>query len=491
MADRYWVGGTATWDGTAGSKWAATSGGPGGETVPTASDDVFFDGGSGAGTVTIGASRVAKSINCTGFTGTLGNSTNAITISGSVTLSAGMTYNHTGEMIFNGTGTLTTAGKTFSAVTVNGSGITLTLGDALDISTRIVTVTLGTLNTANYNVTANQLASNNSNVRTITLGSSTITLSNVTPVVFTTITNLTLNANTSQINCTGTSSTFNGSALTYYNVAFTTTATSTHNINQINVFNNVSVTGPASTGITQLIFNDRQTLNGGLSTSGTTAIRRVWFRSNTGFSGILAVTIAALGSQTLTINGAGSLTDADFRGLYIIGSAAPISGTRLGNRTNCRGITFSSPKTVYWNLAGAQNHTATGWATTSGGTPNADNFPLPQDTCVFNEAGSVTGTITIDSAIPYVGTVDMSARTSAMTISLANPTAIYGSWINGSGTTIANAGSFAFIGDGTNSITTAGKSMLRNFVFSAWGGTYNLNDAVSCGGFHADRKSVV
>ena len=30
MADRYWVGGTAAWDGTAGTKWALTSGGAGG-----------------------------------------------------------------------------------------------------------------------------------------------------------------------------------------------------------------------------------------------------------------------------------------------------------------------------------------------------------------------------------------------------------------------------------------------------------------------------
>ena len=33
MADRYWVGGTASWDGTAGTKWATTSGGAGNLTV--------------------------------------------------------------------------------------------------------------------------------------------------------------------------------------------------------------------------------------------------------------------------------------------------------------------------------------------------------------------------------------------------------------------------------------------------------------------------
>lgn len=43
MADRYWVGGTGTWDATAGSKWSTTSGGGGGSAVPTSSDDVYFD----------------------------------------------------------------------------------------------------------------------------------------------------------------------------------------------------------------------------------------------------------------------------------------------------------------------------------------------------------------------------------------------------------------------------------------------------------------
>ena len=176
MADRYWVGGTAAWDGTAGSKWAATSGGTGGETVPTTADDVFFSSAS-TGTATIATGNTgAKSINCTGFTGTL-TGTAAITVAGSVTLVAGMTYTHTGTVTFTGTGTLTTAGKTFSAVTIDASGFTVTLGDALNISSRSITVSRGTFDTANYSVTAGNLSSNISANRTITLGSSTVTLS--------------------------------------------------------------------------------------------------------------------------------------------------------------------------------------------------------------------------------------------------------------------------------------------------------------------------
>lgn len=45
MANRYWIGGTGNWENTA--KWSTTSGGSGGASVPTSSDDVFIDANSG------------------------------------------------------------------------------------------------------------------------------------------------------------------------------------------------------------------------------------------------------------------------------------------------------------------------------------------------------------------------------------------------------------------------------------------------------------
>ena len=53
MANRYWVGGTGTWDSTTKTNWSATSGGAGGATVPTSADDVYIDANSGSGTYTI------------------------------------------------------------------------------------------------------------------------------------------------------------------------------------------------------------------------------------------------------------------------------------------------------------------------------------------------------------------------------------------------------------------------------------------------------
>jgi hypothetical protein len=43
MADRYWRGGTGTWNTSSTTNWSATSGGSGGASVPTASDNVIFD----------------------------------------------------------------------------------------------------------------------------------------------------------------------------------------------------------------------------------------------------------------------------------------------------------------------------------------------------------------------------------------------------------------------------------------------------------------
>jgi hypothetical protein len=265
MADRYWRGGTALWNSTAGSKWAATAGGPTGASVPTTADDVFFDNLS-TGTCTISAGNTgAKSINCTGFTGTIAG-TNAISVAGSVTLVAGMTYSHTGNMTFTGTGTLTTAGKAFSAVTVSGSGITLTLGDALDIGGRTLTVTQGTFNAAGYNVTIGIFSSSNTFVRTITMGSGLWTLIGIATVWNTsTTTNLTFNKNTANIllsNTTAAARTFASVSLSYNKLTIGgATGTSTLTITGANTFSEFASTKTVAHTISFTSFANGMTID--------------------------------------------------------------------------------------------------------------------------------------------------------------------------------------------------------------------------------------
>lgn len=461
MADRYWVGGTETWNATVGTKWAATSGGAGGESVPTTADDVFFDANS-TGTVTIGTgSPSAKSINCTGFVGTIGG-TGLLTVAGSVTLVAGMTYTNTGTATFTGTGTLTTAGKTFSGVTVNGSGITLTLGDALNIGNRVATITEGTFDTANYSVTAGQFNSSNSNTRTITLGSSTLTLSAGNALSFATSTNLTFNAGTSQINASNASATVNGGSVTFYNVSFTSTVAATRELIGSNTFNNLSLT--VSGGLTVLsVFND-QTVSGTFTCAGASATVRGFVRSDT------------LGTTRTITAAVVSANDCDFRDITIAGAAAPISPTRAGNCGGNSGITFPAAKTVYRVNANASWNIANGWALTSGGAGSTDNFPLPQDTAVIDE--SSPGTAINTPSFNY-GPLDCSSRTTAFTITFGSAVSRYGSLTLGSGIIVAGTSVQTFSGRSTMVLTSAGKTITFPIVVDAPSGTLQLGDALT------------
>ena len=182
MANRYWVGGTDDWDGIAGTKWALTSGGAGGQAVPTSADDVFFDAVTGnTKTVTILTGNTgAKSITCTGFTGFLAG-TAAISVSGSVTLVAGMTLTYTGVLSIIATGTITSAGKTLGPVTVNGAGITVTLGGALTLGiTNTFTLTQGTINLNGFTLSTGIFNASGSGTRGITFGSANIALTSTT-----------------------------------------------------------------------------------------------------------------------------------------------------------------------------------------------------------------------------------------------------------------------------------------------------------------------
>jgi hypothetical protein len=53
MANRFWVGGTGTWNASNTANWAATTGGAGGQSVPGSADLVTIDSNSGSGTITI------------------------------------------------------------------------------------------------------------------------------------------------------------------------------------------------------------------------------------------------------------------------------------------------------------------------------------------------------------------------------------------------------------------------------------------------------
>jgi hypothetical protein len=376
------------------------------------------------------------------------STSNATTVYGNWTNGSGTAFTGTSILTFSGgtTQTITSAGKTFTCpITVNTYGGTVQLADALNIGSNTLTVTNGTFTAAGYAVNASSLSSSNSNVRTINLGASTVTLSTSGSAVNFNATNFTFNAGTSQITFTG-APTMIGGGLTFYNVSVTFTGGSGTNpyIDGQNTFNNLSIVPRATDGIRFFEFFNNQTINGTLTCAGATPTRRVFLYSNT------------IGTpRTLTVNSI-SATDCDFRDIILAGAASGASPTRAGNCGGNTGITFPAPKTVYWNLAGAQNWSSTGWATSSGGTPATNNFPLAQDTAVFDNTG-VVGTITINT-LWNIGTFDASLRTSAMTLTTSTISPlVYGDWKFGTGVTSSSTtGSITFSKNGTQTITSNG-----------------------------------
>lgn len=420
MAARYWVGGTGTWSSGNTANWSATSGGAGGASVPTSADTPQFDANSGSGVVTF-----------------------------------------------------TNGGVTVGATTINNSAIELSLGAAFTTSGAL-TLTVGTFTTNNYNVTATQLSSSNTNTRTINLGSSTVDLSAAVGVNFGVAgaaSNLTFNAGTSSISLSNASGYVAGGSKDFYNISYSSTAGVTVGFEAINSANNITIAGRASAGVTQVSVIGDTTINGTLTLSaGTTAVGRTFVRSST-----IGTT------RTFTCAAVASLTDIDFRDITIAGAAAPVSGTRLGDCKGNSGITFDAAKTVYCRSAGSANWSSTaGWSATSGGSPDVTQFPLAQDTAVFPSAtypGS-GGVITVN--IPYnIGTIDMSARTSnTMTLATGTQTpAIYGNWINGTGTTLTGTGTLTFAGRGSQTITSAGKTFTFASTIDSPGGSVALQDA--------------
>lgn len=258
MANRFWVGGSATWDGTAGVKWSTTSGGAGGAAVPTISDDVSLDAASGAVTVTISGSRECHKLVCTGFTGTLtGTATPVLQVHLTLTLVAGMTL--AGSIKFQtGAGgdpgcTLTSAGKTITTLDVGTAG-SCVLADALTVASLLLGAGVGgsSFDAAGFAVTVTgSVTLNSSTTFEVKMGAGTWTLSGTGTVwTITSPTGLTITPSTSTIKLTDATSadkTFDGGSKTYNNIWFTGAGTGAFIIQGSNTFNDLKIDTPPHT----------------------------------------------------------------------------------------------------------------------------------------------------------------------------------------------------------------------------------------------------
>ena len=343
MADRYWILGTGTWDATSTTNWSATSGGLGGASVPTASDNVYFDANSNvlatAFTVTMANSpRVCNDFTASGLDGvmTLAGTSIGLTVSGSLTFQAtNFTRTYTGTTTFNATTTgktITTNGVSFGAnVTFNGVGGAWTLGSALNCGSANFLLTNGTFDTSssgNYAITAGGFNSNNSNARTINLNASTITLSSASGAWnITNSANATLNAGTSTISVTSASAKiFAGGDLSY--ATLNQGGAGALTIRQSNTFGNITNTvQPASI----------------LFTAGTTSTFSSF--SLSGIAGNL-ITIGSVTAASHTLSKASGTVSADFLSISrstATGGADWYAGANSTDGGNNSGWVFTAP----------------------------------------------------------------------------------------------------------------------------------------------------
>jgi len=363
-------------------------------------------------------------------------------------------------------------------ITFNGVGGAWTLGSAITYGTsQSILVINGTFNSGNFNITGGGFAVNAVGTQAINLGSSTLSFGASTPINFTQTAGLTFNAGTSQITCSGATPTFIGGGQTFYNVSFTSNAAGVTAITGANTFNDLNQTSRSATGLRFFTLSDNQTASGTLTLgAANTSIRRIQVQSN------------VIGTQrTITLNGVlAALADVDFRDIGAAGTVGTWTGTRLGNGLGNSGITFDAAKDVYWNLAAGGNWNSTGWALSSGGAVDANNFPLAQDKAIIENTGlNTSATVAIDTAW-WIGELDASTRSNAMTLStpVNNAPKIYKNvTLSSAITTTTSTLAWAFNGQGTTQILDVNTAtFVPPITIESPSGTLQLAEDTTCSG---------
>lgn len=460
---------------TTGGSWV-------GGVAPTAADDAVINGTSGNITIDSGGA-VCRSLNCTGYTGTLThNASSTLTIgdgtagSGNValTLAAGMTYTlsspTTNTINFISTSatqqTITTAGKTISNwnfnAASNGSWI---LSDNLtQNSSCTMTLTKGTLNLNGKTLTIGNFNSSNSNVRSLTFGAATVNILGAsTPWAFATNTNLTLSAASSTLNF-GLATFIQPGGTTWGTINITFPSGGTTTFQQGFTCTTLTVTGSADVScLFGFAASNTATITGTLTLNGNSTVNRLYVSNQS--SGSLNATVSAgtvvasyVDLEQITGTGAGS---------WNLASITGGSGDCGGNS----GITFTTPATQTWNGTSGGNWSANAWSS---------RIPLPQDPVIINAAFSASQTVTLD--MPRGGkNIDWTGATGSPTWTIGSTKSIFGSLTLISGMSITASSNFtlkAKQGTGsTYTLTTAGQT-LSTFNIDAYSNTVNLADSL-------------
>lgn len=439
MANRYWVGGTGTWDASDTTHWSASSGGAGGSSVPGASDDVIFNGSSGGGTVTVNTNFSVLSVTMGAFTGTLTFATN----NNSPTM---QTFSGTGT----GTRTLSLGSGTFfltgSNTTIwdfaNGTNLTFNAGTAVVKCTYSGGTGSRTLRNQGTSATNLWISAGTDSI----ILTSTYTAVNLDFTGFAgTLTNTSIRVGGNLTMGSSMTVTSGSSDITFINAGASNTITS----------NGVAMNIP-------LVFNSTGstwTLQDDLSLSGASA------RSVTLTAGTLAIS-----SKTLTCDS-------------FLGSGTGVRSLSTGTGT----IVLTGSAETVWTTSTSTNMTITGTGTVkctySGSTGsrfvitgNNTDVRIPN---LWISAG--TDTFTTNNVF-VVGNLDFTGFTGTWTSNTTGVFNVAGNLTLQSSMTVTISSSSILIlaTDTSQTITSNGVSIGR-IVRVGGGGTVNLADAFTIG----------
>jgi hypothetical protein len=480
VASRFLVA-TGTWTAINTAIWSATDGGASGASVPTASDDVFFTALSGAAVVTTSGTTVdvCRSLDCTGFTGTLTHASATTIVIGTSTVPAsnvalklvpGMTYTRssavTSAWSFVSTSatqqTIDFSTKATAALTINGAGSSYLLNSNISMTTATLTLTSGTFDASGKTIDTATFTASGAVARTFTLGAGALNISS-TGVGWNTATstNFTMTANTGTITFTGAAVSpstgglnFNGASIVFTGGGVTAIAGGL-------TCKNLTVTGTASR--TDSFAVGAMVISGTLTMTGNSATNRLLWIATGGVAQSCTAAVV-------------SLTNLDVSDRNAFGAAIPFSGTSLGDAGgNNANWTFTTPVSRFW-VGGTGLWSATSsWSATTGGVSGA-TVPLPQDTVTIDNNSGSGFSFTMD--MPRMGAnVTFSITNSCTYVSAGVTLTCYGSFTYPSALTNTWGNSITFAGRSSQTLTSNSKSFGFGVSFTAIGGTYTLQDA--------------
>ena len=464
-ATRYWVGGgsTTNWDQTGSTNWGTASATQDNASVPIIGDNVIFDSGySGSCDVSSGAG--ATSLDFTGGTGYIGtfNMFNAMTVSGNVTFSSGMSLGGGNLLTINNTATLVTAGKVIPfRVRVSG---TVSLGDNFTGDNNATysvfyVYTGGIFNTNGYNMSSVYRVTDYNYSGTWNLGSSTISCTIFSIASATT----TMDADEATINVAGD---FAGGDKIYGTVNLIGTAST---VSGTNTFTNLIRTGTAVKTDTMTLAAN-QIVTGTLTLNGNSSTNRIMIQSNTKGTSrtITAASVSVSNADFQDITGTGT-------GSWNLSAITGLSGDAGGNS----GITFTTAVSQYWHQGTGNWSDSTKWFLATNGTGGTGRVPLPQDDVYFDVNSFDSGSQKITPDMPRLGkSIDFSAVANNPEFEVSIYNSVFGSLTFGTiiFDYIAWVG-ITFEGRGAYTFTSNGKAVLK-VTLNAPGGSLTLTDAL-------------